>query len=93
MVVLLVSEGVFGRSVYILAGAFVFLSIDEWLALHERFERSAQIDWQILYLPLICVAGIAWLRVFYVLRHDRLALASHVDRRRVALVRRPSAGG
>jgi len=39
------------------------LALDEGYAFHERLERWSRIDWQVLYLPVLTVASLAWLGV------------------------------
>lgn len=55
-------------SVGFLAALFVFMGADECLKIHETLEKAAGIDWQILYLPLICAAGVGWFRVIHLFR-------------------------
>jgi len=40
---------------------FAFMAIDEHQALHEKLEREAGIDWQILYVPVVLPAAAAGL--------------------------------
>ena len=49
--------------------ALAWIALDEGLWIHERLERSSGIDWQLLYLPVICLAGILGLLVL--LAHRR----------------------
>lgn len=37
-----------------------WLALDEGSAIHERLERWSGIDWQLLYLPVMGVAAVAW---------------------------------
>ncbi len=37
-----------------------WLALDEGSAVHERLERSFGIDWQLLYVPVMAVAAVAW---------------------------------
>ena len=37
-----------------------WLALDEGNAFHERLERWSGIDWQILYLPIMALAVVAW---------------------------------
>ena len=37
-----------------------WLALDEGNAIHERLERWTGIDWQLLYLPVLAVAGVTW---------------------------------
>ena len=38
-----------------------WLALDEGIAVHERLERWSGIDWQVLYIPIMAVAAVAWL--------------------------------
>ncbi len=57
------------------AGAWVWpallamLALDEGNALHEKLERWSGVDWQLLYLPIMAVAAVAWWQA--VRRHRR----------------------
>ncbi len=52
-------------------GAFlIFMGFDEVLMLHERLEALLQVDWQLLYLPVMGFGGLAWLAVMLRLRDD-----------------------
>ena len=44
----------------VLAALFVFMSADEWFGVHEELESSVGEDWQLLYLGVFVVAGVAW---------------------------------
>ncbi|QXP84169.1 hypothetical protein ABZN20_06705 [Methylococcus sp. ANG] len=59
---------------FALAALFLEMGFDELLMIHERIEQAAGVDWQILYLPLMAFAGIAWLLVFTQLRDRRQRL-------------------
>lgn len=49
------------RATWLLLGLFLlFMSMDEWRVIHENLERSIGVDWQLLYLPVVIPAGIAW---------------------------------
>lgn len=37
-----------------------WLALDEGNAFHERLERWSGIDWQLLYLPVVGIASVAW---------------------------------
>lgn len=37
-----------------------WLALDERIAIHERLERLSGIDWQLLYLPVMGLAAVAW---------------------------------
>jgi hypothetical protein len=45
---------------YALAALLALLAIDEVAEVHEHLQYYAGIDWQLLYLPLALVAGVAW---------------------------------
>lgn len=45
-----------------------WLALDEGNAFHERLEKWTGVDWQLLYLPVIFLAGGSW---FFVLRRFR----------------------
>lgn len=37
-----------------------WLALDEGSAIHERLERWSGIDWQLLYIPVMGIAAVAW---------------------------------
>lgn len=37
-----------------------WLALDEGAAIHERVEKWSGIDWQVLYIPILAVAAVAW---------------------------------
>jgi len=43
----------------------LFMTVDEVLLLHERVEWRFNIDWQVLYSPIIAGGGVAWLLVLW----------------------------
>jgi hypothetical protein len=53
------------RRAWLAFGAFLaYMGLDEALTVHERVSRLAGgEDWQVLYLPLVAVGGLAWLAV------------------------------
>ena len=51
------------RAALALACFFAFMALDEMLFLHERLETWTGIDWQVLYLPVALIGGVAWLMV------------------------------
>ncbi len=59
-----------GRRVVAVAVLFAFMGVDEVVSIHERLETATGVDWPLLYLPLIVVGGVAWLRVLRRLRGD-----------------------
>jgi len=48
-----------------------WLALDEGNAFHERLERWTGVDWQLLYVPLMAVAGVIWVLVVRRFRADR----------------------
>jgi hypothetical protein len=48
------------RSAWVWWLVLAWLALDEGNAFHERLERWSGIDWQILYLPIMAVAVVAW---------------------------------
>ena len=51
-----------------------WLALDEGSAIHERFERWSEIDWQLLYVPMMGVAAVALWGIFRSYRsHTRVA--------------------
>ena len=44
-----------------LAVLFGFMAVDEWAHLHERLQGAGGLDWPIVYLPVMLVAGAMWL--------------------------------
>lgn len=63
-------EGEFGSLGLWLAVVFLFMSVDEVFRVHERSERVTGIDYQLLLLPLIALAGAGWFHVLYKLRKN-----------------------
>ncbi|MDF9392176.1 MULTISPECIES: hypothetical protein [Methylococcus] len=57
---------------FVLAAMFLEMGFDETLIIHERIEQATGVDWQILYLPVMVFAGIAWFWVFTQLREELL---------------------
>jgi hypothetical protein len=49
------------RSGLVFAALFTYLGVDDWRELHEWLEWKTGVDWQVLYLPLVAVGGIAFL--------------------------------
>ncbi len=47
-----------------LAVLFAFMGLDEAVAIHERLEALTGIDWQLLYVPVVLVGGVAWLALW-----------------------------
>ena len=48
---------------WVLSGLFLLMAADELMTFHEELERLTNITWQLLYLPIMIVAGVAWLVV------------------------------
>ena len=48
------------RSTWIWWLVLAWLALDEGNAVHERLERWSGIDWQIIYLPIMALAVVAW---------------------------------
>jgi hypothetical protein len=62
------------RNWLFLGGLFAFMGLDEWRAIHETLESTTSINWEILYLPIVIPAGVAWLAIVSTLwREHRLA--------------------
>jgi hypothetical protein len=56
-----------------LAGAalsllFAFMALDEAFSFHERLEDLTGVDWQVLYLPIVALGGVAYLGLLRRLR-------------------------
>ena len=45
----------------LLAGFFLFMSFDEIGALHETISHGVGLYWQVLYVPIMLIGGVAWL--------------------------------
>ena len=56
-----------------LAGFFTFMALDEMLSFHESIERTAGVDWQVLYLPIFLIGAVAGIGALLVLRGLRVA--------------------
>jgi hypothetical protein len=59
----------------VLGAFFAFMGVDEYMAIHERVEKAAGVDWQILYAPLVLVGGVACLLVIRAQWHARHRIA------------------
>lgn len=57
-----------------LGAVFAFMAVDEVLAVHEHLESVVGEQWQVVYLPLMAVAGGLWLVVLRELRGRAQAL-------------------
>lgn len=52
-----------GRRCWAALGAFlVFMAADDLLTIHEHLQTATGVDWQILYVPVIVLGGVFWLR-------------------------------
>ena len=60
LVLLLIRGNRIGRVALGLVAIFTLMGFDEVLKFHETLEKVTGIDWQILYSPIILVAGLAW---------------------------------
>jgi hypothetical protein len=60
LVLLLIRGNQVGRVAFGLVAIFTLMGFDEVLKFHETLEKTTGIDWQILYSPIILVAGLAW---------------------------------
>ena len=58
------------RAVWVWWPALAWLAFDEGNVIHERLEKWSGLDWQLIYLPVIAVAGLAGLRVLLDHRND-----------------------
>ena len=59
----LAADALGSRAVGALAAFLVFMAIDESAGLHEKLEVATDVDWQLLYLPVVAVGGVAFLLV------------------------------
>jgi hypothetical protein len=57
-----------------MAAFFAFMALDELISIHERLEAALQIDWQVLYAPIILCGGMLWLLMLLRLRPHRIAV-------------------
>lgn len=64
LVMQLIKAGHTGRLAIGLMAIFLLMGFDEVLKFHETLEKVSGIDWQILYLPIILFAGVAWVSVW-----------------------------
>ncbi len=51
------------RWAWVWAAVLAWLALDEGNGIHERLERWSGVDWQLLYLPVLAVAWLAWVRI------------------------------
>ncbi len=52
-----------------------FLALDEGNGIHERLEQWSGIDWQLLYVPVMGLAAVAWLGVVRLYRNQARIVA------------------
>lgn len=74
---LLVGVAARPRSVFVWmwSGVLVWLALDEGNAFHEQVERWSGIDWQLLYVPIMGVAAVAWAGVLRRFRYQSRIVA------------------
>lgn len=58
------------RALWVWWPILAWLALDEGNAFHERLERWIGVDWQLLYIPLMAVAGVTWALVVRRFRFD-----------------------
>ncbi|MGV6818664.1 MAG: hypothetical protein ACWA44_15520 [Thiotrichales bacterium] len=63
MVAKLIQQNYLSRGSFLLAAIFLFMALDEMLIIHETLEISLATDWQIIYLPIMLLAGLGWVQV------------------------------
>ena len=63
------------RSLWFWWPVLAWLALDEGIAIHERVEKWSGVDWQILYLPILAIAAIAWWGVVRTYRNQQ-----HINR-------------
>lgn len=66
----LAAEAVRSGATAFLAAFFAFMALDESFQFHETLERVTGVDWQLLYLPVVALAGAAMLAVSWRLHRD-----------------------
>jgi hypothetical protein len=59
LVVLAVLRRITPPHLLLLGALLVFMGLDEIATIHERLESATGIDWVVLYLPLMALAGLA----------------------------------
>ena len=59
------------RALLVLAAVLVYMSFDEVFRIHETLDSELNMDWQVLYLPIVAVALIGWIGVGRELRDRR----------------------
>lgn len=69
----LVRHRVLPRSTLPLVALLLVMAADEVLTIHERLERALDVDWQILYAPVVLLGALALVRVLRSLGPHTLA--------------------
>lgn len=59
------------RALLILAAVLVYMSFDEVFRIHETLDSELNMDWQVLYLPIVAAALIGWIGVEREIRDRR----------------------
>jgi hypothetical protein len=59
------------RALLMLAAVLVYMSFDEVFRIHETLDSELNMDWQVLYLPIVAVALIGWIGVEREIRDRR----------------------
>ncbi len=49
------------RAAAAFGAAMLFMAVDELTSIHEHLENVTGVDWQVLYLPVVAVVGVAFL--------------------------------
>lgn len=52
------------RAIWVWWAVLAWLALDEGSAIHEKLERWSGIDWELLYIPVMVLGGLAWWGVF-----------------------------
>jgi len=64
LVIQLVRVGRLKRGAIALGAFLIFMAIDEMVKVHETLEKVTGIDWQLIYLPIVLIAGLGWLSIW-----------------------------
>ena len=59
------------RALLILAAVLIYMSFDEVFRIHETLDSELNVDWQLLYLPIVALALIGWIGVEREIRDRR----------------------
>lgn len=59
------------RALLILAAVLIYMSFDEVFRIHETLDSELNVDWQLLYLPIVALALIGWIVVEREIRDRR----------------------